>query len=71
MKLWINRARGGHCGGLAIVAANTQEEAHGTLLKDEYIAFSDYYSFDNWECIENATIDATEPYIIAEDSHEG
>ena len=30
MKLWINRARCkyGYAGGLIIVAANTQEEAH-------------------------------------------
>lgn len=39
MKLWINKARCkyGYAGGLLIVAANTQEEAHSLLkTNDEY-----------------------------------
>lgn len=70
MKLWINRAKGGYCGGLTIVAANSAEEAHGVLSKASEF-YTDWYDVNNWECIENAYVDTEEPYFIAEDSHEG
>lgn len=72
MKLWINRCtyKGGYSGGLAIVAANSAEEAHGVLLKyNEF--YRDWYEIDNWECVETAYVNTKEPYFIAEDSHEG
>lgn len=72
MKLWINRCTygGGYSGGLAIVAANSAEEAHGVLLKyNEF--YKDWYEIDNWECVETAYVNTEEPYLIAEDSHEG
>lgn len=72
MKLWINRCTygGGYSGGLAIVAANSAEEAHGVLIKHDSF-YKDWYEANNWECIENAYVDTEEPYFIAEDSHEG
>lgn len=70
MKLWINSAKGGYCGGLAIVAANSAEKAHGVLLKHNEF-YKDWYDINNWECIENAYVDTEKPYFIAEYSHEG
>lgn len=32
MKVFVNKARGGYCGGLVVVAANSPEEAHGALM---------------------------------------
>lgn len=69
MKLWINRAKGGYCGGLAVVAANSAEEAHGVLLMYSEF-YEEWYDINNWECVENAYVNTEKSYLIAEDSHE-
>lgn len=73
MKLWINRARCkyGSAGGLIVVAANTQEEAH-LLLKtgDEFEPYyKEYYHFENWKCVDDVVVNVDIPCIIDEDSH--
>ena len=70
MKLWINRAKGEYCGGLAVIAADSVEEAHSVLLMYSQF-YGEWYDVNNWECVENAYINTEKPYLIAEDSHEG
>lgn len=68
MKVWFNRVEAGYGGGLAVVAANSAEEAHGTLAKvDSFLL--EWYKFENWECSDNVTADTEIPYIIAEDHY--
>ena len=50
MKIWINKATGGYVGGLVVVAANTQHEAHGVLTETDKWE-NQYFQFENWKCI--------------------
>lgn len=70
MKVWINKATGGHVGGLAIVAARSAEEAHGTLMAKDY-SYEYWYKFDGWEEIPILEANTDAPCFIAEDAHEG
>ena len=78
MKVFINRAVGDYCGGLVIVAANSKEEAHGTLMSRHnnepdkqwlHSYYDDIYKSDNWQLIAGLKYDSDSPYVIAEDSY--
>lgn len=78
MNVYINRAIGSYCGGLAIVAANSKEAAHKTLInrynnepdkKWWHSYYDDIYKFDNWTLIAGLKYDSDSPYVIAEDSY--
>lgn len=80
MKVFINKATGPYCGGLAVVAAASKEEAHETLMSrykdDPYKQwwpshYGDIYTIDNWQLVEGVQADTDLPYVIAEDCHEG
>lgn len=56
MKVFINKRTGGYRGGLAVVAANTPEEAHKTFFSNP-----DYeYLCNKWDENFNYTDDITE-----------
>lgn len=78
MKVFINRAVGSYCGGLAVVAANNKEEAHETLINrydnepDKqwlHHYYDDIYKSDNWQLVEGVKADTNSPYVIAEDNY--
>lgn len=78
MKVFINKAVGGYCDGLAIVAADSKEEAHGTLMSRYnnepnkqwlHCYYDDIYKSDNWQLVEGVEADTDLPYVIAEDSY--
>lgn len=66
LNLYINKCKEPYGGGLAIVAANNSEEAHGILTKDS--DYSHRYNITDWELIEGATI-FDPPRVIAEKSY--
>lgn len=69
MKVWINKTSYPYSGGLAIVAANSAEEAHGILVKE--ICHHDFYASDTWEEAKLLSANTDAPCLIAEDCHEG
>lgn len=78
MKVFVNKARGGYCGGLAVVAANSPEEAHGTLMsrynddptKTWYHSYyEDIYKSENWVVLDNVQANVDNPQVLAEDSY--
>ena len=73
MKLWVNRARCkyGGAGGLIVVAANTQEEAHSLLKTEDGFQeyYEEYYHFENWKCVDDIVVNMNIPCIIDEDSY--
>lgn len=78
MKVFINKVVGSYCGGLAIVAADSKEEAHRTLISKydnepnkQWLRsyYDDIYKSDNWQLVEGVKADTDLPYVIAEDSY--
>lgn len=78
MNVYINKAVGAYCGGLAIVAANSKEEAHETLINrynnepDKqwlHKYYNDIYNFDNWQLVVGLKYNSDSPYVIAEDNY--
>lgn len=68
MNIYINKRSGGYSGGLAVVAARSEAEAHGVLLQqDDY--YNVVYSALTWEKLENAYADVETPQVLAEDGH--
>ena len=57
MKVFMCERQGGYSGGLAVVAANSKEEAFKTFFEDDRYAtyFVDKYDLDNYELLEDAT----------------
>lgn len=71
MKVWMcKRSEGYYSGGLAVVAANSVEEAFKTFsLHEEYGWSTDYYPFEHWfECKELAA-NVDKPCVIMEDGY--
>lgn len=56
MKVFMCKRQGGYSGGLAIVAANSKEEAFKTFFEDDRYEFlADKYDLDTCEWLEDAT----------------
>lgn len=70
MKIWINKATGSYVGGLVVVAANTQYEAHGVLMETDKWE-NQFFIYENWKCVEESIVNCDNPYIIGLDVHEG
>lgn len=66
MKVYINKRTGGYCGGLIVVAANSPEEAHGTMCRDLVEYCRDYYEFQNWEELQGVSYAGDKPKLLAE-----
>ena len=83
MKVFINRRTGNYKGGLAIVAANTPEEAHKTFFSDpdyEYLCnkWNDdditrletfEYHLNGWKECKFLTANVDKPCVIEEDGY--
>ena len=78
MKVFINRATGDYCGGLCIIAANSESEAHETLFATyennpakEYFRWyhEEIYKKENWKVLLNVECDTKVPMLLAEDSY--
>lgn len=78
MTVFTNRAVGRYCGGLAVVAANSVEEAHETLLSrydnepyKQWVRsyYDDIYKSDNWQLVEGVIANTDLPYVIAEENY--
>ena len=78
MKVFVNKARGGYCGGLAVVAANSPEEAHDALMsrynnnpakKWYHSYYEDIYKSENWIVLDNVQANVDTPQVLEEDSY--
>lgn len=79
MNVYVNKVTAPCGGGLSIVAANSIQEAHSTLLsryKKEDIAnhwYNDYYAeiykSDTWKQLSGVSVDSDIPYVIEEGSY--
>lgn len=76
MDVYVNKVTVPYGGGLAIVAANSVEEAHGTLLsryknlKDEWLNdyYNEIYKLNTWKQLDGVHVDSDIPYVL-EESH--
>lgn len=56
MKVFMCKRQGGYCGGLAVVAANSAEEAFKTFFEDEdYCWMVDKYDVNTYEYTDDFT----------------
>lgn len=56
MKVFMRKRRGGYSGGLAVVAANSKEEAFKTFFENkDYDWMVDKYDVDTYEFADNCT----------------
>lgn len=56
MKVFMCRRQGGYSGGLAVVAANTKEEAFKTFFEDaDYCWMADMYDEETYTCTNDFT----------------
>lgn len=78
MKVFVNKASGGYCGGLVVVAANSPKEAHNTLMsrynnnpaKEWYHSYyENIYKSENWIVLDNVQANVDIPQVLAEDSY--
>lgn len=74
MKVWMCKRAdfgfGGYSGGLAVVAANSIEEAFKTFfLHKEYSWKKDYYPFERWFECKELTANVDKPCVIMEDGY--
>lgn len=76
MDVYVNKVTAPYGGGLAIVASNSVEEAHGTLLsrykdvKDKWLNdwYADIYKPETWKRLGGVRVDSDVPYVL-EESH--
>lgn len=76
MDVYVNKVSAPYGGGLAVVAANSAEEAHGTLLsrykdvKDKWLNdwYADIYKSETWKRLGGVHVDSDVPYVL-EESH--
>lgn len=83
MKVWANKLTCNYGGGLIIVAADSEHEAHETFHKhgqlrwmwSEEDGFDEetdyYYQRSTWWCLENVIANVDTPQVLAEDSYKG
>ena len=77
MKVWMCKMDYPYSGGLAVVAANSKEEAFRVYHSNEehsweYDEYNDdgyYYPKDNWFLCESLTANVEEPCVIMEDGY--
>ena len=85
MKVFMCKRQGGYSGGLAVVAANSVEEAFKTFCEDKdcnWMAYtydvdfrgfpewhSDYYPIEKWFECKELTANVDKPCVIMEDGH--
>lgn len=77
MKVWMCKREQGYSGGLAVVAANSKDEAFRVYHSHkehswEYNEYNDdgfCYPKDNWFECELLTANVEEPCVIAEDGY--
>lgn len=75
MNVYVCEFRGGYCGGLIVVAANSEDEAY-RIVKD-YIENEDYweeefrcYHRKDFRLLNGVTADVKTPQILSEDHYE-
>ena len=76
MKVWANKRCERYSGGLILVAANSQEEAHKVFHDDERFGYmwyetedevyDNYYDIQNWKEVPNLVYNGTVPQVIDE-----
>lgn len=84
MKVFMCKREGGYSGGLAVVAANSAEEAFKTFFEDpdnywmvnkwghtdDYTVWiSDYYPLEKWFECDKLTANVDKPCVIMEDGY--
>jgi hypothetical protein len=80
MKVFMCRRQYGYSGGLAVVAANSKEEAFKTFFEDKDYDWmvckyddtkwhSDYYPIEEWFECKVLTANVAKPCVIMEDGH--
>lgn len=68
MDIYINKRFGKYSGGLAVVAANSAEEAHEVLMQVDR-SHDWVYEAKDWQKLENCIANVTEPQYLAEDGY--
>ena len=76
MDVYVNKVTVPYGGGLAVVAANSVEEAHGTLLsrykdsKNKWLNnwYTNIYMPETWKRLSGVHVDSDVPYVL-EESH--
>ena len=76
MDVYVNKVTVPYGGGLAVVAANSVEEAHGTLLsrykdsKNKWLNnwYANIYMPETWKRLGGVRVDSDVPYVL-EESH--
>ena len=71
MDVYVNKVTAPYGGGLAIVAANSVEEAHGTLLsRYKWLNkwYANIYKPETWKRLGGVRVDSDVPYVL-EESH--
>ena len=77
MKVWINYVKGAYQSGLALIAADSNIEAHKCLLtttEEEYPDIDIHQSFfelSGWEQVPELIANVSKPTILAITSHDG
>lgn len=76
MDVYVNKVSAPYGGGLAVVAANSIEEAHGILLsrykdvKNKWLndLYANIYKPETWKRLGGVRVDSDIPYVL-EESH--
>lgn len=69
MKVFVCHAKVTYGGGMIVVAANSKEEAIGTMTSSGILSWcflEDLYPKEEWKCIEGLTYDTDTPCVIDE-----
>ncbi|MGM9838132.1 MAG: hypothetical protein ACI30A_06565 [Paludibacteraceae bacterium] len=66
MKVYTNYRSGGYSGGLIVVAANSPEEAHGTMYRDADKFDAEQYKFDTWKELPDVEYHGEHPKMLDE-----
>ena len=77
MKVWMNKRYEDYGGGMILVAANTAEEAHEALMKDENLCYLGkdvpYYGITyfpgNWQEMPMLEARVDKPQVLAEEGY--
>ena len=82
MKVFMCKRQGGYSGGLAVVAANSKQEAFKTFFEDPYYDWmvykydvdytewrSNYYPIEKWFECKALTANVKKPCVIMEDGY--
>ena len=80
MKVFMQKRQGGYSGGMILVAANSEEEAHKVFHQDKDLAYmwdaycdgtvcDYYYKPGDWKEVPNLWYAGVKPCVIAEEGY--